>query len=132
MLHKPSTSPTSHMVKHIYANLLLTALLHHLAPISYGLKRTPRYFYDLAVKMLESIGIHRHPYSLCLFYGSPIPGQPPLSFVIICWKFQPQNVRMVTTSVCLSSPQKMTKIELGGKNLKCLPAGLQFKEILVV
>ena len=46
----------------------------------YGLKRSPKHFYDLAVKSLESIGLRRHPYSPCLFYGTPIQGEPPLFF----------------------------------------------------
>jgi hypothetical protein len=44
----------------------------------YGLKRSPRHFYDLAVKTLNSIGLYQHPYSPCLFFGTPIPGYPPL------------------------------------------------------
>jgi hypothetical protein len=44
----------------------------------YGLKRSPRHFYDLAVKTLLSIGLKQHENSPCLFYGSIIPGQPPL------------------------------------------------------
>lgn len=44
----------------------------------YGLKRSPRHFYDLATKILKSIGMKQHPYSPCIFYGNLIPGKPPL------------------------------------------------------
>ena len=44
----------------------------------YGLKRSPRHFYELAVKTLNSIGMYQHPYSPCLFIGTPIAGEPPL------------------------------------------------------
>ena len=44
----------------------------------YGLKRSPRHFYDLAVRILTSIGMTQHPYSPCIFFGTPIPGKPPL------------------------------------------------------
>ena len=44
----------------------------------YGLKRSPKHFYNLAVKTLNSIGMYQHPYSPCLFIGTPIQGQPPL------------------------------------------------------
>ena len=44
----------------------------------YGLKRSPRHFYDLAVKNLQLIGMQQHPSSNCIFYGHLIPNQPPL------------------------------------------------------
>ena len=44
----------------------------------YGLKRSPRHFYDLAVKTLTSIGLQQHPNSPCLFYGTLLPNEPPL------------------------------------------------------
>ncbi len=44
----------------------------------YGLKRSPRHFYDLCKKTLLSIGMKQHPTSPCLFVGTLIPGQPPL------------------------------------------------------
>ena len=44
----------------------------------YGLKRSPKHFYDLARKTLLSIGLHQHPYSPCIFYGNLIEGEPPL------------------------------------------------------
>ncbi len=44
----------------------------------YGLKRSPRHFYQLAVKHLKEIGLEQHPYSPCIFYGTLIEGEPPL------------------------------------------------------
>jgi hypothetical protein len=44
----------------------------------YGLKRGPRHFYELAKKTLLSIGMHQHPYSPCIFYGTLIEGEPPI------------------------------------------------------
>jgi deoxyuridine 5'-triphosphate nucleotidohydrolase len=44
----------------------------------YGLKRSPRHFYDLARKILTSIGLKQHPTSPCIFYGTLIKGEPPL------------------------------------------------------
>ena len=44
----------------------------------YGLRRSPRHFYDLATKTLKSVGLQQHPTSPCLFYGTLIEGHPPL------------------------------------------------------
>jgi deoxyuridine 5'-triphosphate nucleotidohydrolase len=44
----------------------------------YGLKRSPRHFYELARKILLEIGLKQHPSSPCIFYGSIIEGEPPL------------------------------------------------------
>jgi deoxyuridine 5'-triphosphate nucleotidohydrolase len=44
----------------------------------YGLKRSPRHFYELAKKTLISIGLQQHPTSPCIFYGTLIEGHPPL------------------------------------------------------
>jgi hypothetical protein len=65
--HPPAGCPIT--PKHMYLKLKKTL---------YGLKRSPRHFYDLAVKTLLSIGLKQHKSSTCLFYGTIIPGQPPL------------------------------------------------------
>ena len=44
----------------------------------YGLKRSPRHFYELAKRRLQEIGLKQHPYSPCLFYGELIEGEPPI------------------------------------------------------
>jgi deoxyuridine 5'-triphosphate nucleotidohydrolase len=44
----------------------------------YGLRRSPRHFYNLAKKTLEDIGLTQHPTSPCLFFGTLIQGHPPL------------------------------------------------------
>jgi hypothetical protein len=44
----------------------------------YGLKRSPRHFYELAKKTLLSVGLKQHPYSPCIFYGTLTEGEPPL------------------------------------------------------
>ena len=44
----------------------------------YGLKRSPRHWYDTAVKALESIDLKPLPNSPCIFTGTPIKGQPPI------------------------------------------------------
>ncbi len=44
----------------------------------YGLRRSPRHFYQLARKILLQIGLIQHPTSPCLFYGQLIDGQPPI------------------------------------------------------
>ena len=44
----------------------------------YGLKRSPRHFYDLACKLLKSVGLTQHPSSPCIFTGELIEGQPPI------------------------------------------------------
>ena len=44
----------------------------------YGLKRSPRHWYDKAVQLLHKIGLRRCKHSPCLFYGEVIPGLPPL------------------------------------------------------
>ena len=44
----------------------------------YGLKRSPRHFYELAKKTLLSIGFTVHPTSPCIFIGNLIPNEPPI------------------------------------------------------
>ena len=44
----------------------------------YGLKRSPRHFYDLAKKLLLQLGFTSHPNSPCLFIGHLIPNEPPI------------------------------------------------------
>ena len=44
----------------------------------YGLKRSPRHFYELAKKILLSIGFTMHPSSPCIFVGTLIEGEPPV------------------------------------------------------
>jgi hypothetical protein len=44
----------------------------------YGLKRSPRHFYELARSILLSIGLTQHPTSPCIFSGTLIPGEPPI------------------------------------------------------
>jgi deoxyuridine 5'-triphosphate nucleotidohydrolase len=44
----------------------------------YGLKRSPRHFYNLAVKHLTSIGLTQHPSSPCIFHGVLIENEPPI------------------------------------------------------
>ncbi len=44
----------------------------------YGLKRSPRHFYNLASRTLKEIGLQQHPFSPCIFYGSIIEGEPPI------------------------------------------------------
>ena len=44
----------------------------------YGLKRSPRHWYEKARSILISLCLHPCPHAPCLFKGSIIPGQPPL------------------------------------------------------
>jgi hypothetical protein len=44
----------------------------------YGLKRSPRHFYELARKLLLELGFVQHPSSPCLFIGTLIPNEPPI------------------------------------------------------
>ena len=44
----------------------------------YGMKRSPRHWYDKCHKILESTGLKRSPNSPCVYSGIIIPGQPPL------------------------------------------------------
>ena len=44
----------------------------------YGLKRSPRHWYEKAHDILTKIGLTRCPNSPCLYSGTFIPGQPPI------------------------------------------------------
>ena len=44
----------------------------------YGLRRSPRHWYEKAKEILESIGLHQCPNSPCLFTGTIIKDQPPI------------------------------------------------------
>mmetsp|Transcript_2888 Transcript_2888/g.4074 ORF Transcript_2888/g.4074 Transcript_2888/m.4074 type:complete len:322 (-) Transcript_2888:372-1337(-) len=39
----------------------------------YGLKCSPRHFYELATKKLKEIGLQQHPMSPCIFHGELLP-----------------------------------------------------------
>ena len=44
----------------------------------YGLKRSPRHWYETAKRAFESIGLKPLPNAPCIFTGSIIPGEPPI------------------------------------------------------
>ena len=44
----------------------------------YGLKRSPRHWYEIAHKILTSIGLKRSPNAPCVYSGIVVLGQPPL------------------------------------------------------
>jgi len=44
----------------------------------YGLKRSPRHWYDKAIQILTKMGLTQCPNAPCLFQGTIIPGKPPL------------------------------------------------------
>ena len=44
----------------------------------YGLKRSPRHWYEKSKKVLASIGLHPSPNVPCLYSGTIIPGSAPL------------------------------------------------------
>ena len=44
----------------------------------YGLKRSPRHWFDKAVSILKAVGLHQIPNSPCLFIGKIIEDEPPL------------------------------------------------------
>ena len=44
----------------------------------YGLKRSPRHWYDTATKILKDMGFKQSPHAPCLFVGTLAPHQPPV------------------------------------------------------
>ena len=44
----------------------------------YGLKRSPRHWYEKAKSVLESHSLKKLKNSSCIFYGTPIKGHPPI------------------------------------------------------
>jgi len=44
----------------------------------YGLKRSPRHWYNHAVMLLKKCGLKQCPQAPCIFQGHPIPGKPKL------------------------------------------------------
>lgn len=44
----------------------------------YGLRRSPRHWFDRANEILQDIGLSPCPHSPCLFHGTLIPGKPKL------------------------------------------------------
>ena len=50
----------------------------HLKKSLYGMRRSPRHWYDLAHKILTTIGLKRSPNAPCLYYGKILPNEPPL------------------------------------------------------
>ena len=44
----------------------------------YGLKRSPRHWYDKACQILKKIGLKQCPNAPCLFHGHILPGKPPI------------------------------------------------------
>ena len=50
----------------------------------YGLKRSPRHFFDLAKKTLLAIGLRQHHSSPCIYFGTLIDGAPPHLCLSLC------------------------------------------------
>ena len=44
----------------------------------YGLKKSPRHWYEKAKELLETLGLHNAPHSPCIFTGELIKGQAPI------------------------------------------------------
>jgi len=44
----------------------------------YGLRRSPRHWYDKAKSLLEKVGLIKCPNAPCMFHGEIVPGKPPL------------------------------------------------------
>jgi len=44
----------------------------------YGLKRSPRHWFNKAKTILEKIGLKQSPHSPCIFSGQILPNKPPL------------------------------------------------------
>jgi len=44
----------------------------------YGLKRSPRHWYEKVIKILSKMGLRQCPNAPCIFTGNIIPGKPPL------------------------------------------------------
>mmetsp|Transcript_9510 Transcript_9510/g.13480 ORF Transcript_9510/g.13480 Transcript_9510/m.13480 type:complete len:120 (-) Transcript_9510:508-867(-) len=44
----------------------------------YGLKRSPRHWYEMAKTILKNLGFRQSKHSPCIFVGQLIPHQPPL------------------------------------------------------
>ena len=44
----------------------------------YGLKRSPRHWYEKAIQILSKMGLQQCPNAPCLFTGTILPGKPPL------------------------------------------------------
>jgi hypothetical protein len=51
----------------------------------YGLKRAPRHWYKLISKILTSpeLGLTQCKNDPCVYFGTPIPGQPPIYLAIL-------------------------------------------------
>ena len=44
----------------------------------YGMRRSPRHWYELAHKILTSIGLNRSPNAPCMYSGTILPNHPPI------------------------------------------------------
>ena len=44
----------------------------------YGLRRSPRHWYELATKILKQVGFVQSTHAPCIFVGTIIPHQPPI------------------------------------------------------
>ena len=48
----------------------------------YGLRRVPRYWFDLINAALKDLCLFPCPHEPCFYYGHPLPGHPPLYLVV--------------------------------------------------
>jgi hypothetical protein len=48
----------------------------------YGLRRSPKHWYEMFRSVVQMCGLKPCPNSPCLFYGHPIPGKPPLYLAV--------------------------------------------------
>jgi hypothetical protein len=48
----------------------------------YGLRRSPKHWYEMFRSVMKMCGLKPCPNSPCFFYGHPIPGKPPLYLAV--------------------------------------------------
>ena len=74
-LNKLSYKPTYLLRNPISSSLHLAAHSHLTI---YGLRRSPKHWFDKAAASMKSIGLTQSPYAPCIFHGGLLPNKPKL------------------------------------------------------
>ena len=80
----------------------------------YGLKRSPRHWYERAVQILTQVGLTQCKHSPCLFRGEIIDGQPPLYLGLYVDDFVYFSVSDAVERKFENKLKSLTKVEFMG------------------
>ena len=87
----------------------------HLQRTLYGLKRSPRHWYEKAVELFAKIGLKQCPNAPCLFKGTPIKNKPPIYLGLYVDDFVYFSTNKDVENKFEKELQKLTNVDFMGQ-----------------